>query len=895
MQAWMMRLIDRLRRDRLDHELEEELEWHRRQAGQDADVQGTGEREMRDAVARRRGEGARAREAAWELWSIPILDPLQQDVRLALRGMRRSPAFAAVVILTLGLGIGANVAMFNIVDRLMFRPLAYLRDPASVHRIYWQWSERGSVITTSSTQYARYLDLERWTTSFSRLAAFYERDLAIGRGESARERRVAAVSASYFDFFDARPVLGRFFTADEDVTPVGADVAVVSYAFWRSDFGGRDVRGELLQIGDFTATIIGVAPPGFGGVNDTQPVAAFVPITTYAGSTGTDDAKTYFNRYRWGFVHVLARRKAGVTVEEAEAEANVAFVRSWQAAAGDDPNRPSLDHARPHVAVSGVRPAAGPDPGLEARTALWLTIVSAIVLIIALANVANLLLARAVRRQRETAVRLALGARRRRLIRQMVTESVVLTLLGGIVAVLIAQWSFAAIGGVLIPAGGDADVITDWRTLRLTLGLALIAGIILGLVPALTAGRGDLARSLRGGARGGVAHGGRLRAALLVIQGALSVVLLAGAALFVRSLDTVRAMSMGYSADGVLLVHRIIRGQTYDDSTQVAVRRLLLGTAQSLPGVEAAAWVSSAPFVSTSWTELFVSGIDSVARLGVFTYQATTSDYFRTMGTRILRGRGLTSGDRAGAPPVAVVGESMARVLWPGQEVLGQCFRMRSEASPCMTVVGIAEDIVQRTITMPERYHYYVSIDQYTRTWGNGMVVRVRGDAVGRAEDIRQSLQRVMPGASYVTIRPLSEIVATQRRSWRLGATMFVAFGLLAVVVAGIGLYGVVGYDVAQRMHELAIRVALGARRPALVAIVVRRSVRLILVAVALGTIVALGLTGRVQPLLYGQSATDPLVYIGVSAVLLAVTILASALPAWRASRADPNAALRAE
>ena len=895
MREWIARLLDWFRRDTLDREVAEELRFHRQQLERDALATGAEQGESRRIAARRLGNLTRVREAARERWSIPTLDQFQQDVRYAIRGLGRSPGFTATVVITLGLGIGANVAMFNVVDRLMFRPLEYLGDPDTVHRIYWQWQDRGVTTTSMSTQYARYLDLRKWTTSFSTLAGFSERDLAVGEGESSRERRVGVVSASFFDFFDARPALGRFFSAEEDVTPRGADVALLSHPFWQSEFGGRDVRGELLQVGNVRATIIGVTPEGFGGINDANPPVVYIPITTFAGSTGTNDAKTYFTAYQWGWMHVMVRRKPGVTVEEAATDATQAFRLSWAASRADQPSTPSLENASPRVVVSSVRPAAGPDPALEARTALWVTAVAVIVLLIACANVANLALARALRRQRETAVRLALGVSRSRLVMQSVTESLVLALLGGATALLVAQWAGAAIRGMLITQAAPVRVYSDERTLGITLGLSIAVGVLVGLVASSLSGRGDLSRALRGGVRGGISEGARMRTTLLVAQGALSVVLLVGAALFVRSLRAVEAMPMGYDADRVLLVNRIVRGAFPAESAHLSMRRVLLSTAQSLPGVESAAWVSSAPFVSTSWSMLFVPGIDSVNRLGVFTYQATTPDYFPTMRTRVVRGRAFTDADRFGAPDVAVVSESMAKTLWPGREAIGQCFRMRSDTMPCVTVVGIAEDMVQRDITGGPRFHYYLPIEQFTRTYGNGMLLRLRGDPAVEGERVRRELQRVMPGASYLTVQPLRDIVQSAQRSWRIGATMFVAFGVLALVVAAVGLYGVIGYNVTQRMHELGVRVALGAQRWDILRLVVGQSLRMVVAAVCLGALVAF-LAGRwVQPLLFQQSAADPLVYAGVAAMMIVVALAASALPALRASRADPNLALRSE
>jgi hypothetical protein len=305
--------------------------------------------------------------------------------------------------------------------------------------------------------------------------------------------------------------------------------------------------------------------------------------------------------------------------------------------------------------------------------------------------------------------------------------------------------------------------------------------------------------------------------------------------------------------------------------------------------------VSSAPFVSTSNTTLFVPGIDSVARLGVFTYQATTPDYFRTMGTRILRGRGFTAEDRLGAPHVAVVSESMASVLWPQRDALGQCFRLRSDTTPCLTVIGVAEDMVQRNITATQRYHYYMPIEQFTRTFGNGMVLRLRGDPVIEAETIRASLQRVMSGGSYLTVQPLREIVENEQRSWRMGATMFVAFGVLALIVAAVGLYGVIGYNVTQRMHELGVRVALGAQRGDILRLVIGQTSRIAFVGIVVGIVGAVLASRWIQPLLFRQSATDPRVYAAVGATMLLVALVAGAMPAFRAARADPNMALRAE
>jgi putative ABC transport system permease protein len=821
---------------------------------------------------------------------------LVRDLRYAARNLRRSPAFTAAVVVTLGLGIGANTAMFGVVDWLMFRPYPYLRDPSSVHRVYMRWTQRGERRTQAHTEYARYLDIARWTTSFSDHAAFAERMLAVGVGDAARERRVGVVSASFFRFFDAPPALGRYFAPDEDQIPRGANVAVLSHAFWKSAYAGRDVRGEILQVGNIPAAIVGVAPEGFSGVNDADPPALYIPITTYAAVEGDPrNASTYFSAYNWGWVEIMVRRKLNVSIEQASADAARAHVMSWNQQRETEPSLPAAEVAQPAAVVAAMKLGAGPEPGLEARTALWVSGVAGVVLLIACANVASLFLARALKREREIAVRRALGVTRRRLVAQMLTESLLLSILGTALGLLLAEWGGTAIQRLLTPGGGGGlETFIDRRMLFVAAAMATVAAAITGIAPALLSGRGDLATSLKAGAREGTYRHSRLRSALLVIQGALSVVLLVGAGLFVKSLDNANAMRLGYDAERVLIATRNLRGMELNDTASMTLRRSLLATAQAIPGVEYAAWVSSVPFWSTSTTHLYIAGIDSVRPLGEFTYQTTTADYFRVMGTRIIRGRGFTPGDVAGAPRIGVVSDAMAKVLWRGQDPLGQCMRVFSDTVPCTTVVGVAEDIVQRDITGP-RYHYYLPIEQHRPAGGHSLLLRMRAAPAREVERVRRSLQAVMPGASYVTVRPLGALVDDTRRSWRLGATMFTAFGALALVVAAVGMYGAIGYNVALRMHEIGVRIALGAKRGNILRLIVRQGVRFAIAGVALGSVIGVAASPWLQPLLFEQSATDPVTYGAVGLALIIVAVAASVIPALRASRTEPSAALRSE
>jgi predicted permease len=895
MREWLARLIDWIRRDRLDAELSEELRFHRAQIERDARAAGASPADAHWAARRQLGNETRVRESARERWSVPWLDHLHQDVRYTLRGLRRSRGFTVSVIATLGLGIGANAAMFGVIDRLMFRPYAYLRDPARVHRVYLQARDRDREITLDGNEYTRYLDLQRWTKSFSQTAAYANNSLAVGTGDAARERDVAVVSASFFEFFDARPVLGRFFDRSEDRTPVGASVAVLDYGFWKAEFGGRDVLGKPLQVGNVTTTIIGVAPRGFAGVDDRRPPAVYIPITTYAGNQPDEDGKNYFTTYHWGWMNMMVRRAPGVTVEAANADLSSAYARSWNAERSENASLAPVAVARPHAVASALRDAAGPDPGLEARTLVWVSGVAAIVLLIACANVANLFLARALRRQREAALRIALGVSRGRLVAQSLTETLVLSMLGFVVGVAVAQWGGSALRRLFVGGTSRFDLLTDARTLLAAFVAALVAGLLTGLAPVLFGNTSSIAMTLKTGAREGTYHRSRARSVLLILQGALSMVLLVGAGLFVRSLNNVRSMRIGFDADRMLVVNRNLRDTDMGDSDRVQLGRRLLAAAQGIPGVESATWVSSVPFWSTSSTGLFVAGIDSVNRLGRFSYQQGTTDYFRTMGTRILLGRGFTKEDRGTSPPIAVVSESMARVLWPNADAIGQCMHVADEKKPCTTVVGVAEDVAHQSLVDEKHYRYYVPIEQFRPGAGYAVLLRMRGDPAEATNRVRRTLQAVMPGQTYVTVRPLSELVDGQRRSWRVGATMFVAFGVLALIVAAVGLYGVIAYNVAQRMHELGVRVALGAQTSDVVRLVVGQGIRFAVAGVSVGSLLALLAARWVQPLLFGQSAKDAWVFSAVGVVLVGVAIVASALPARRATRVDPNAVLRAD
>ena len=840
-----------------------------------------------------RARVGRERRAEW--WSA-----FAQDFRYAVRGLRLKPGFALAVIVTLALGIGANATMFGIVDRLLFRPPAYLDAPSRTGLVYFGTTNRAKENLGSSASYPTYLDLEQNTTSFDVIAPFFVDELAVGEGAATKEMKVGVGGADLWRLFDVAPVIGRFYKAQEDVPPAGTAVAVLSYAFWQTQFGGRrDALGQQISLGSAKYTIIGVAPEGFVAFSP-DPLAAFVPMTAESDAEIGPGFRLGRSRLPWYqnygriWLDVYARRKPGVTVAAANADLDRAFQLSYKHMLTVNPKRTRFDLARPRAFAGSVLRNRGPNENASAKVASWLAGVAVIVLLIACANVANLLLARALRRRREIAVRVALGVSRLRLLMQLLTESIVLAVLGGVAGLALAQWG----GGIMRRALFDDDMtatsaFTDPRTLAVVGLLVLAVGLLTGLAPVFQTSGRDVSAALKTGAREGAIQRSRLRAGLLVAQAALSVVLLVGAGLFLRSLANVENLPMGYDAQRLLWVDLNLRGTQSDSAHDALLRDQLVERARQLPVVEHAARGLTVPFWSTWIVSLFVTGIDSVGSLGNFTLQAGSPGFLQTMGTRLIRGRSFTESDAASGPKVMIVGESMAKRLWPTEDALGKCVRVLADTAPCTTVVGVAQD-VRRTSISETEMHYYLPTAQFRPEQG-GLFIRTRGAAADHAEDVRRALQAMMPGASYVTITPMSTIIAPQIRSWKLGATMFAAFGALALALAAIGLYSVISYNVTQRTHEMGVRVALGARGSDVVRLVVREGVVTVLPGLVLGTVIALAGGRWVAPLLFQVSPKDPPVLIGVIAVLVVVAVTASLIPAMRAAQIDPQEALRAD
>jgi len=515
------------------------------------------------------------------------------------------------------------------------------------------------------------------------------------------------------------------------------------------------------------------------------------------------------------------------------------------------------------------------------------------VLLIACANVANLLLARALRRRREIAVRIALGISGARLFAQTLTESLLLALMSAAAGLLVAQWAGAVLRAALLPDGEPAPVLTDWRTIVFATAVAVIVGVLAGVAPVLQALQVDLVHDLKTAARGRSRR--RLRGALVIGQSALCVALLVGAGLFVESLDHARHVRLGYDVDPVLFVSWNLRGQSLDSAHTAALNDRLLQAARSVRGVTHASLIKDIPFEGESEWPLFVAGIDSVSRLGSFDRNGVSADYFATMGTHILRGRAIARSDDARSRPVMVVGESMARELWPGDDPIGKCVRIATATSPCTYVVGVAEDIHTHSIGREVGdYYYYLPAAQLPPEY-TSLAVRTAGDPNRYIAALRDQLKGELPIGAYTTMERMSDVIGSQTRTWRVGTMVFVALGGLALLVAAIGLYGVIGYDVAQRTHEIGLRLALGAQQRSVVGLVVSSALRLTVAGVAVGCAVAWFAGRSIEPLLFDEPAHDPLIFGVVAAALCIVAIVASALPAARAIRVDPKQALAAE
>jgi predicted permease len=818
---------------------------------------------------------------------LEILSVTRDNLGYAVRGLLRSPGFTAAVVVTLALGIGVNATMFGIVDRLLLSAPAHVKDAGQVRRLYAHMRSYlfGGVIYQASLSYLDFADWQE-ARSFASLAAYWTNEVSLGRGVDAVRVNWGLASASFFRLLGVEPALGRFFDESED-RPGAAGVAVLSYGLWQARFGADpSVLGRTLDIGKGSYTVIGVAPRGFSGV-DLKQVDLWAPLHAQSIERETDGWKRTRNYY---WIEVIARLSPGVSVEAAETEAT----HLHRIGRAEEIERDRYDE-NVTVVAAPIMEARGPNASRESKVSALLAGVSLVVLLIACANVANLLLARGLRRRKEIAVRLALGMSRRRLTGLLLAESVVLGALGGAVALLVAAWGADVMRHVLLPDVAWTDSPVGSRVLAFTAVLALVTGIVSGIVPAFQASRPDLANDLKDTARTGTVRRSRTRVALLVTQGTLSVVLLVGAGLFVRSLQRVQGVDLGLDPRRVLfaLLELEPRDRTADEVDRIYQRSL--ERLRALPAVEHASASGVLPFWGGSIEDLYVPGLDSIpAPPPGAAVDGVTPGYFATLGISIRRGRDFKETDAAGAAPVAIVNESIARGLW-GDDPLGKCLLIGSPDAPCSQVVGVVTDSRRMELMETQRWVSYVPAAQYPEWRPSAILLRGRRDAKGLAPVVQRELLAGDPDIRYAVVRPLQDLIDPQLRSYRLGATMFSVFGMLALVVAALGLYSVLAFNVAQRTHEIGVRTTLGATSTRTVTQILRQSLALAAIGIALGLIVALAAAGALAPLLYDVSPRDPLVLVTVTLTLLLVAALAGIVPASRAARIDPNVALRVE
>jgi predicted permease len=842
------------------------------------------------------------------------IELLLQDARYAMRGLRLRPGFATMVIITLALGIGANVTMFSILDRLLLRAPAHIVDVDQVVQVHSRWFGHPNV--QSSHPYRLYKDLQS-VNEFEQVAVTTPSSVVdreyypLGRGSAATRIPGAQVSPEFFPLLGVRPLRGRFFAEDEAGETNPQQVAVIGYNFWQRQFNGRDdAIGATMDLGRDRYTIIGVTPKGFTGV-ELSDIDVWIPIAAANGlrfAKGADWATT--RNSQW--VTILARLRPGANLERAAAQATAAFRAGERERVAAATNPSPMFRASPDsqsVEFSSILPGKSIKAfGLSAhsaemRVSQLLGGVAFIVLLIACANVANLLLVRALGRRREIAVRLALGVTPARLVRQLLVEGLLLSAIGGVGALLCAQWSSGFIRTMLLGETSWTGPAIDARLMAFTAIAALGTGMLTSLLPALQATRTDLTSALKAGVReGGSARSGT-RTVLLASQAALAVILLAGAGLFVRSLRNVANTPLGIDIDQVLVASVAHASVGMSNAEAREVFRRVTERATEVPGISAAATSVGLSFGMGWGTSLFVPGREKPNQTNNPSQYAVTPDYFKVLGIRLVDGRLFTEADRVGTPLVTVINETAARTFWPGQNPVGQCVRIGADTMPCTTVIGVVTNARRQELVEKPTSMIYRPLDQLDPAtyqtsvsfFGFSFIARTTRKPATLAEPLRRLIQSVNPNLPYAVVRPLSDRLGRQTRSWTLGATMFSIFGALSLLLAAIGLYSVVAFTVAQRIHEFGVRVALGATGASLVRLTVVRGVMPVAAGIGAGLVIALLLSRLMDGLLYELSPRDPGVFVGVSVVLLVVAVAASLVPALRATRVDPMLALRSD
>ena len=868
-------------------------------------------------------------------------ESIAQDLRYVVRGLVRSPAFTAMVVTTLALGLGANGAIYSVLDRLFLQePVGVVR-PDQVHRLREDVASRTrGRVSRSTFTYGEFRDLRaalpatavldrpfflqepvgvvqpdqvhrlnedvatrtggrrlRGTFTYGELrdlraalpaaavvAGHYSSTVRLGRGADTPAKKVKAVwvLGDHFGVLGVRPLIGRFFTATESSLESFNQVAVISERLWKERYGGTNAAlGQPLDVGAHRYTVIGVAPAGFRGVDlDVEDI--WLPANTYVSWIDRKPNAHYNNAWN-ASVSVIARTVSAADARAFEVTAAASLKQTGYVK--DSTVKVELGSVMEAVARSKSGDAG---IGIAARIAG----VTLIVLLIACANVANLLLARGLRRRREIAIRLALGVSRRRLVLQLLTESIAVALMAGAVALLFTTWAAGALRSALLPDTAWGEGVLSARVAAVVLASALTTGILAGLVPALQVSNPDLARTLMVGGRTGSAQRSRTRATLPhASQAALSVVLLAGAGLFLRSLGNVQGVDLGLDARRLVYASVSSDEDESHDGELGAALPGVMARVRQMPGVEQVTMVNYIPMTMAVAAPVSVPGRDSLPKVNddMPSMITVTPAFFSVTGMRLLAGRGFTDDDREAAPNVTIVNETMAPNIWPGESAIGKCIVIGPRTEPCRVVVGVVRDAHRNKIVEPALMTYYLPMAQ--RKWKpTVLMARVepnRAHAV--AADTKAILVKSLGAWAIPDVRTMDDVLAHELRPYRLGAALFSAAALLALIVAAVGVYSSIAYSISTRMHEMGIRIALGARTRNIVRLVVGEGLRVVLFGVAIGTVVALAAGRSLSAFMYGTTPHDPVVLTMVAAVLIAVAVVASLVPAFRATHSDPT------